>query len=231
MLILERGYSPGAVWPELWAEVDASVIIIEAWPNREIGLRVEDSAGVEIFTLEHPEPGMALYVEADPETPRRVRLFTREVMHLLSACNCRVRVLTTPRILAPQIKQEAQGMSLTRGTPVTCPTAAVTRLGEFTAWRSGLLRVAGDVSANPATLAFSLYSIYATGGLTSHLVASTGNIPHGKLPFEFSLRSGAATFLVPAVIAGRMYALYLRHGAAGDVDVELDVYIEPVALN
>lgn len=215
----------------MWAEVDASLIMIEAWPNRNILLRVEDSAGVEIFTLEHPEPGMTLYVEAEQDTPRRVRLFTREASAMLSSCTCRVRVLASPRVLAPQIKQEAQGISLTAGVAVTCPTAVVTRLGEFTAWRSGLLRVAGDVSADPTALAFALYSIYATGGLTSHLVASTGNITHGNLPFEFSLRSGAATFLVPAVVAGRMYDLRLRHGAAGDVDVECDVYIEPVQYN
>lgn len=231
MIYLERAYSPGAVIPELWAEVEASRIQIVTWPNREVSLKIEFFDRGEPIAIRNPEPGMNIYVGDENGIARRVKISTAQAYGMYTAANLRLLVTTTPLHMVEQPKQEAQGISLTQGVAVAVPAATETKLGEFAAWRTGLLRVAGTISADPASIQFRLYSKYTTGGVILHQVANTGAIAHRPTTYEYSLRSGADTFLVPCVHAGRYYHLTVEHGSLAAKDFTADVYIEPVALN
>lgn len=231
MIYLERGYAPGAVIPDLWAEVDASRIQIITWPNRDISLTIEFYDRGEPIGIRNPEPGMNLYVGDENGVARRVRISTSQAFGMYTSSALRLLVTTDPLHMVQQPKQEAQGISLTRGVAVAVPVATETKLGEFQAWRTGLVRVAGTISADPSTILFRLYSKYSVGGVILHKVADTGAIPHRPTEYEYSLRSGAATFLVPCVHAGRYYHLTMEHGSGAAKDFTADVYIEPVALN
>lgn len=229
MLIIEREYHPGAGLAELWCSVDALELQVETWPNRNILLRVEDVSGREIVELVNPEPGMRIRVSSD-ETPRRVKLYTKEASGMFTMAASRIRVISEP-VMVGQPKQEAQGISLTLGVDVAVGVATKVALGQFRAWRTGLVRVVGIVSADPTSLNFGLSSVYDSGGRIAHAVAQTGVIPHRATTFEYSLRDGTDGFLIPAVIAGRDYVLYVEHGSGAAKNFQTDLYIEPVALN
>lgn len=231
MILLEKSYAPGAVTPEAWDEVDCAELQIVAWPGRDILLLAERAAGGRQISIINPEPGMRIRT-TDPEgNAQRLRLSTRQSAAMFSSLQCLVRIIEDPlEVMVEQPKQEAQGISLTRGTAVTVATATEGSLGEFRAWRTGVVRTVGTVSADPTSLNFYLRSLYSSGGVVDHLVGNTGTIPHRLTTWEYSMRSGAATFLVPVVHAGRYYRLSVEHGDGGSLDFEADLYIEPVDL-
>lgn len=233
MILHEKTFSPGSGGEGLWDTVECSELQVIEWPDRDRALLLEyNEKRGESIALRNPEPGMRIVFQPRDGAPPRIRINTvQPAEEILSQARCRLRSLVYPEMMVEQPKQEVQGQSLTKGTSVVVPSATETSLGYFTAWRSGILRTAGQLTADPNQLRFRLYSRWSVGGASIHPVADTGNIPHRTLWWEYSMRGGGATFAVPTVHAGRLYELTAEHSAAGNISYDADVYIEPVALN
>ena len=230
MTLHEKTFSPGGGAGEgLWLSIECSELQVIEWPDhdRALGIEYADRRG-EGFVMRNPEPGMRIVLQPRQDSPARIRVSTvQPAEEILSIARCRLRSIVYPEGLLEQPKQEVQGESLTKGTSVIVPTATETSLGDFTAWRSGILRTAGSLSVDPKQLRFRLYS---TTGLT-HPIADTGLFAHRPVTWEYSMRSGGDTFAVPTVHAGRRYRLTVEHSDPANISYDADVYIEPVALN
>jgi hypothetical protein len=229
MQLLTKTFSGDA--EGVWGEYEASQIQILSWPDRDRMLTLEyiSKGGRQTMQMRNPEPGMIITFPPSEGSPARVRLSTTQpTEELLSKARCILRVLVDPENLIEQPKQEVQGLSLTQGTSVVVPSVTDTPLGNFFAWRTGILRVVGTVSVDPTLLRFRLASV---AGVMSFKMGDTGDIPHRKLFFEYSLKDDAGSYFVPVVHAGRQYVLSVEHTTAANISYDCDVYIEPVALS
>jgi hypothetical protein len=229
MQLLTNEYSPGVVNPDrVWGQVEASEIQVLEWPDRKRALTLEyqQKRGEQRFTISNPEPGQRI-IMASPfaEAPRVTIASEAPLSRLLASIRCSLRILVYPENLLEPNKLEVQGMSLTAGTAVVVPTVTETTLGDFIAWRTGVLRVVGTVSADPTTIRFRHHSL--SGGANVYKVGDSGDIPHRKLYYEYAVRDDAASFYPPVVHAGRTYRLTVEHSTAADLSYNCDIYIEP----
>jgi len=233
MIFLEKLYAPGSGDEGLWAEIEASELLITSWPDRDRRLQIQflQNRGRQSIVLRNPEPGLRLQLQEAGYAPPVVQLFTYAPEEkLLSQALCRISAASWPLRILEQPKQEVQGLSLTAGSSVVAASGSETELGIFTAWRSGILRIAGQVTADPSSLRFRLYSKWAEAGAQTHMVGDTGSIHSSERFFEYSARSVAASVFLPVVHAGRLYRLTVEQSSGASLAFDADVYIEPVNL-
>ena len=233
MILLEKTFTPSSspVWVE---EVEASQLLIKSWPDRGRPLQIEymNTRGEYSSSIRNPEPGQRIRLAPRSQgelfsTPSRVRLSVAQpAEEILSQAHCQIWALTDPEDLHEVRNLEAQGDSLTKGTTVTIRSGALDPVGQFTAWKTGYLRVCGQASVNPVSLRFRLRG-YWDSSTGKEYTGDTGAIAHTALEFEYPIVKTSAGYAA-IVHAGRLYQVELLTGAGVNVGIDADIYIEPL---